>query len=152
MVLGQITSPTEWSIRPAVSGDLAFIYATWVNSYQKDSALGRSCKASTFFHEYNQIVDSILDRPETQVLVAVKTDEPHVIFGYLVFEPHRLHYAFVKRIFHRRGIARSLLEASGVSTRTLTHMTDSMRPILDQHPEWSFNPFSLYERISHGTS
>lgn len=135
----------NWIIRPAVGDDLSFIYSTWSRSYRYDSPVGRACKNSTFFKEYNRIIDYILSQPDTKVLVAAKPDEPNVFFGYIVGQPGILHYVFVKEAFLIHGIAKALFEELG-SPAVYTHKTMNARVILNKHPEMTFNPFLLYKQ------
>lgn len=143
---------SKWTIRPAKGADLAFIYATWVDSFRYDSHLGKSCRNSTFFPEYNKIVDSILQHPETKVLVAAKPDEMDIIFAYLVHQGPLFHYAFTKEAFRKQGIGKSLfLYAGGEPTSIFTHRTFGFDPIFKKHANLIFNPFSLYKKEpNHG--
>lgn len=135
----------NWTIRNASGEDLSFIYSTWGRSYRYDSPVGRACRNSIFFKEYNRIIDYILSQPDVKILAAVKTDEPHVIFGYAVAQPGVLHYMFVKEAFFLNGIGSSLYLHLG-KPQTYTHKTMTIRAILNKHPEMTFNPFLLYKQ------
>lgn len=138
---------SKWTIRPAKGADLAFIYATWVDSFRYDSCLGKSCRNQVFFPEYNKIVDSILQHPDTKVLVAQKPDEIDVIYGYLVYQGKSFHYAFTKEAFRKWGIAKSLfLEAGGEPNSVFTHRTFEFDAIFKKHANLIYNPFSLYNK------
>lgn len=144
----------EWLIREALPEELNFIYATWLNSYQKDSIIGQSLKKTTFFLNYPEIIDEILNGPLTKVLVAYFAETPTLILAYLVFEPHLLHYVFTKELYRKSGIARSLfLKAFDGKPVEFSHLTFHAEPIVYgyQH-RLSFNPFKLYKRFKKGDS
>lgn len=138
-------SDSHWSIRSAVEEDLPFIYSTWSMSYRYDSAIGKSCKNSIFFREYNQVIDWILFQSDTRVVIACDPKEQNVIYGYMVHQPNIVHYAFTKETFCKFGIAKSLLNHLG-GAQYYTHKTFNSRPITNSHPEMIFNPFLLYKQ------
>ena len=138
---------SNWIIRKAKGSDLPFIYSTWVDSFRYDSSLGKSCRNSIFFPNYNQVVDHILTQPDTEVLVSVKPDSDETIFGYLVHQGSVFHYAFTKEAFRKRGIAKSLfLHAGGVPESTFTHRTFEFDPIFKKHVTLLYNPFILFNK------
>lgn len=137
---------SKWTIREARPEDLAFIYATWARNYRYDSAIGRLCQNGVFFQEYNQVIDNILDQPDTTVWCAVKPDDENVIFGYLVSQPGIAHYCFVKEIFRREGIARSLLHFGEDNIKEYTHKTFFIGCFIQQFPVLTYNPFHLYKK------
>lgn len=145
----------KWQIRRAQGSDLNFIYATWLNSFRDDSSVGKSVRKSIFYFEYEKVLDELLARPHAIALVAVKPDEPNVIFGYLVFEDRTLHYVFVKEDFRNFGIAKNLFQVAlgGEGGVTFTHKTNHVRALIDRTPELTYNPFFLYAhnpKESHG--
>ena len=140
---------TDFKIRPAQGDDLNFIYKSTLDSYRYDSHLGKSCKNSIFYPEYQKVLDTILGKSDTKVLVACKPDEENIIFGYLIYEPLVLHYAFVKEAFRHYNIAKSLFtEAFGDGSVTIqvTHQTKSIGELIRDHPQLVFNPFLLYKQ------
>lgn len=136
---------SNFSIREAVGEDLPFIYSTWARSYRYDSPIGRSCKNSIFFPAFNKVIDHILSQSSTQVALAVKPDQPHVLFGYMVHQPDVVHYAFTKEAFWNHGIAKALLTHLG-GAKFYSHKTMTAQPILKRFPDLSFNPFVLYKQ------
>lgn len=138
-------SDSQWKIRDAKGEDLAFIYSTWGRSYRYDSPMGRSCKNSIFFPNYNRIIDNILAQPDTKIAVACDPLDENVFYGYMVSQPNVLHYAFTKEQFWNYGIAKSLFDHLG-RPKYYSHKTFSCRPILDKFPELVFNPFLLFKQ------
>lgn len=141
---------SEWTTRPAKPEDLNFIYSSWQKSYQCDSYFGNSARKSIFFENYPSIVDSILARPNVDVVVACLNDNPNVILGYLVFELENiLHYCFVKECWRRAGIARGLVAAAffePVGGLVFTHRTKTAEPVIARYPSLNYNPFLLFQR------
>lgn len=145
---------SNWIIREAQGADLPFIYSTWTNSYRYDSVLGKSCRNSVFFREYNKVIDHILIQPDTKVAVACSPANAEVIFGYMVYQPGIIHYAFTKEVFWRFGIQRSLLQWLG-GAKIVTHRTNMIKPLLECHPELTYNPFLLFKQAEeqpHGST
>lgn len=135
----------DWTIRQANGDDISFIYATWLNSFREDSDRGYECRKSIFFAEYNLVADRILEDLNTEILVACSPENQNVIFGYLVYEPGIIHYAYVKELFRKLGIARSLFIAAE-TPKVITHKTRTIKPILRKHDEIIYNPFILYKK------
>lgn len=137
----------SFSVRPANAGDIPFIYSTWLNSYKHDSAAGLSVTKTIFYEQYRLVLDHILASGDTVTLVACKSDEPNVIFGYVVADPTSaiLHYAFVKESFQRLGIAKDLFARAlpGCSAVVVSHLTNFANEIARRH-SLTFNPFLLY--------
>lgn len=137
----------EWNLRTGSEDDIPFIYSTWTNSMQGDSRIGRSCKRSIFYEGQTQVIDWILAQEDTEVLVASNPDDPNIIFGYLVYQPDIVHYAFVKEIFRRFGIA-SYLHYEAGSPKFYTHETGMIRPI---QRDLIYNPYLLFKGVTHGS-
>lgn len=137
-----------WSVRKAIPEDIPFIYSSWLNSYKYDSTVGFSVRKGLFFSEYRTILDYILSQSDTKVLVACDPDYPNTIFGYLVYQPNTIHYAFTKESFRNLGIQTSLYNAAelGAGAVYYTHSTYSLRDMIHNHPDLVYDPFRLYRR------
>ena len=149
---------TNYAIRPAQADDISFIYSTWLRSYRNDSAIGLSVRKSVFFESYRLVLDQILAKAATKVLVACKIDEPNVIYGYLVAEPTEkiLHYIFVKDAFRRFQIAKTLFQTAfpehGVGGVYITHLTRTASKLeielgYEELGKFLYNPFLLYNTL-----
>ena len=138
-----------FSIREAEPGDISYIYKTWLASYRYYSLLGKSCRNAVFFDNYRLVIDRILGRDTTKVLVTCSTEVPSTIFCYLAFEPGVLHYIFTKGGFHGEGLARNLFYAAFPDPDwpiQYTHKTITIDPILQgKDDKFIFNPFLLYD-------
>lgn len=132
---------SEIKIRPANGSDLNFIYDTFRQSMRSDSTMGRAVADGLFKREFVKIIDDILKTATT--LIACMRTNPHVILGYLIFEPQRIHYAFTKMAFRQMGIQRALIKESGLdlSERVTTQFQTKMSyPIFEKYKQIEFRP------------
>jgi GNAT superfamily N-acetyltransferase len=148
-----MTQTQTWTIRPALPDELNLLYATWSNSFRGDSSVGKSCTTTIFFAEYFKVIDHILEKPTTKVIVACFPDTPNVVLGYMVYEPGTLHYCFTKEIYRNAGIAKSLFEHAFDHFRTQggpiyhSHQTFTAMPIIQKYQRFlTHDPFRLYEK------
>ncbi len=137
----------EWLIRDGKDADEAFIYSSWSNSYRYGSAMGKSCKNKIFYPNFAKVINSILSKPNTQVIVAVNKEDPLVIFGYVITQPGIIHYVFVKEAFRSFGIGRALYDACG-EIDFYTFKTFSLTPILREYGKEliNYNPFLIFQQ------
>jgi hypothetical protein len=144
-----IKQAREWDIRNVREDDLPHIYSTWIKSMRYGSMLGKSCRGGLFSSEYTQVIDYILNEDDSDITVACHKEDPHVVFGYLVYQPDALHFAYVKQEFRKFGILKSLIEESGFKLNKLpcfTHRTLCLKQITAKYPDLIYNPFKLYKR------
>jgi GNAT superfamily N-acetyltransferase len=134
----------DWDIRNVRGEDIPFIYSSWLESY----ASTWDVKKSTFMKEYRYVIDEFLGN--SHVLVACKKDEHDVVFGYLVadFVAPIIHYCYVKEVFRKQGIAKSLFKLKVTPTFTITHRTSIAKKILNREAfkDVTYNPFLLFNR------
>lgn len=127
------------SVRP-------LIYATWLRSYEQNSPHAKNIPRDAFFAGHHRVLDKIMER-RPLVLCAVLPDDPDVVLGYAVTEPEKalVHYVYVKPAFRRYGIARRLLEGSGITHKfTHTHYTFVLRQLWPQLKECTFDPYEVF--------
>ena len=141
----------SYDIRLAQADDIAFIYSSCLKSLKHDSKLGTSTANRIFFDNYKLVLDRILADNNTQVFVACKPDEPHVIFGYMIAEPVNsvLHYVFVKEAFWNLGIASSLFKKAfnqGTGVVSVTHKTRTAEPYMHNR-NLIYNPYLLFKGV-----
>lgn len=138
-------SENMWTIREPNKKDIAFIYATWLNSLYYDSWF-KGIQKSVYFDNYKKVIDHILSY--AKVSISCLKEDPNTILGYLVSEdPDVIHYLFVKEAFRRFGIAKSLFDHNFISPERMliTHRTRQANQILNTKSQFTYNPFLLYK-------
>lgn len=95
------------TIRRAHSGDLAFIYNSWLRSFK--GSRDKHVDADTYFEGHHELIGDLLDSTNTTVLIARPVDDADTILGWCVKTNDTLHYVYVKEAFRRMGIARALV-------------------------------------------
>ena len=128
-------------IRSSTKNDVSFVYATWLKSYKYDSPLTKFTKSELFYNQHQKILDRLLLK--AKVNVACDQNDEDLIFGYIVFEPHVIHYIYVKEPFRGYGIATKLLEAIEGSYQA-SHLTYSLLDLWSAKKiNCEFNPYLL---------
>lgn len=138
----------DFTIREAGPNDIAFIYATWLNSYRDDGYTAFGTRNIVFFPNYTKVIDRILAKPETKVLIAHVKDEPNVLLGYMVFEDKIIHYTFCKRTFQGFGIANALMREAFSDPDAKIICTANTRLAIDVFKKklnLTYNPFLLFQ-------
>ena len=141
-----------FKIRLFIPQDLNFIFNSWLKSY-RFSLFSKNISDKDYFKYHHLLIEEILARPTTSVLVACDKLDENVIFGYLVteksnIEDHEvLHYSFVKQSFQHlgeEGVFPSLVKAAHINLNEAiyTHMTrDFEEYILKKHPSMRYIPY-----------
>lgn len=125
------------NIRPVVTDDVSFIYATWLRGLYHGNSWFREIDPGAYFKTYHSVLEFILfKRKDVKCSVAVLKEDPNIILGYCVTEPTILHWIFVKKPWRKMGIAKALLPED---IKTVTHLTKVGKAIKPK--EWGFNPF-----------
>lgn len=138
----------EFNTRVMEEGDLNFVLSTWLKSYRVDAKedlvnpVVSRIPGRTYFKGQEAAIKKILKN--ASVLVACDKDDPSFITGYFVFESTKLHYLYVKGTFRNRGIARKLLDQSGLDLThpfEFTHHTPDIFWIKRKLPLLHYNPY-----------
>ena len=133
-------------IRKAKSEDINFVYSTWLRCYKHDSPITKYTKRDLFFGEHQKLLDHILTKKETTVVVAVDENDEDLIFGFLAYEPKIIHFCYVKEPFRKMGIARQLIESQELklSECQASHVTYTLLDLwTHQKVDIQFNPYLL---------
>lgn len=128
--------------------DKDFLYATWLRRYKDHSYFAKRIKYQTFFKEHHKIIDHILAKPNTKVIMAVPKDFDDVIAGYIVFESHdkpTVHFVYIKDVYQGMGVAKHLFEENGIDPNniTITHWTYCVNQFAEKYPGITYNPYAL---------
>ena len=130
-----------FTIRIAKKEDISFVYSTWLKSYKHGSPLTKYTKRELFFEVHQRILDELLSK--SKVIIACKDDDEDLIFGYIVFEPHIMHYVYVKEPFRNYGIGKRLIQEVKTPFQT-SHLTYSLLDLWTAKKiQCDFNPYLL---------
>lgn len=135
-------------VREATIEDLDFVYATWLRFFKHHSPHGRKLSPHIFFENHHKIIEVILAQPKTKTIVCCLASEPKVLLGYIVGSGDDvIHFVFVKESFRKFGIAKHLLEASGIDPQKamFTHYCDTTYELLKKYPKLIHNPYLAYK-------
>lgn len=124
----RILMAVDISLREGYLEDLNFIYATWLRSYRHASSFARKISNEIFYKRHHMVIDLLIKREGSRVVVAHPTGEPNVILGYMVSEIQPdgeavVHYTYLKKSFRQMGIARTLWATLDPKFKTITHYT-----------------------------
>jgi GNAT superfamily N-acetyltransferase len=94
--------------------------------------------SDAYYKAYDKYIDLLLQRPLTQVKVAILNDD--TIIGWRISENKTLHYLWVKKEVRRQGIGKELMPTE---FDTITHITNKGINIwVNHYPNVKFNPFA----------
>ncbi len=118
---------------------LGLIIATWTKSLRHNNDWFRLITPRAYYESYRLVILNILSKPETEVRLAVLTEDPDVTFGYCVYRNNILDYVFVLADYRRHGIGKMLVPDS---IDMYTHVTNLGRDLVQEKKlDWLFNPF-----------
>ena len=96
------------------------VFSGWLKSLRFGNDFYRLMDQGSYFKTYHRFIQGILERPETEIRLAVLTDDPDVVLGFSVSRGTVLDYIYVNRDYRRLGIGRRLVP-EGITT--ITHLT-----------------------------
>jgi hypothetical protein len=133
-----------FDLRPFDADDTAFLFKSWLDAYRY-SDFGKALDSRTYYDGHHAVIERILERPATRIIVACLPDSPHVDLGYAVAEDDTLHFVFVKRNARQFGVASALLAALDLPpSPRLSHVTgDWFRCFRSRFPASRWNPYLL---------
>jgi hypothetical protein len=132
-----------YEVRDATPDDYNFIYKTFLNGiYYGDTWLSEIPKP-IFMKYYRALAEVLIKSPKATVKVACLPDEPNVILGYSILSSdfQTIHFVYVKEVWRKKGIGRSLVPQYPTA---VTHLTSMGRLLLPKLEAAVFNPFKLY--------
>lgn len=134
------------TLRIGQPDDLNFVYSTWLKGLYYGDSWFSDIPKDIFMKKYHAVLDGILKRNNTTLIVACLKDDPDTILGYSVASWHPtdpgyvLHWAFVKSPWRRIGIGKSLMPPGVVS---VSHLTKVGKALLPKIQDAVFDPFTL---------
>jgi hypothetical protein len=106
-------------IRPAVAGDLNFLYHNWLRELRSHDR--SALPDDLWFPAHRAAIDRVLADRQTTVAVAAAPDDPNEILGFAVGRPGEvLHWVHVLTVFRGKGLplVPALLKAVGCPPMT----------------------------------
>lgn len=148
--------------RDATIEDFDFVQATLLNHYYEESFWALRLTTRAYFDGHTPLVRALLQ--QASVLVACEVADPTSILGFIVFEKEGgpggadvIDFLYVKKAWRKLGIARMLLEASGLwfaGNRDLdgVHVTfctkawfhTKQKPGLEEHFKATYWPYGQW--------
>lgn len=138
---------TEFKIRPPKPTDLNFIFSSFSKSMKNESDIGRACKSSIFFTEFQKVIDLLLEK--SAVIIACSPEEEDAIIAYLIFSPGvAVHYVWVRPSCRRKNIAKDLITEAFPEAKQVVYTlnTSDAKKIAKDYPELTYNPFILFKK------
>lgn len=106
-------------LRGIEPNDLAFIMSSWLRSFKDTSNFAKDIPTETFYPNHHKLLERIIARPTTKIMIAHLEESPEVILSYMVYETMPLslviHFMFTKHNFRRFGLAKLLFETLQVN-------------------------------------
>lgn len=131
-------STEQVEIRPAVIGDVPFIFNSWLKSY-RDAGAVTGIANETYYKEHHDVIERILMAPGAQALIVCNKEHPEQIYAYLVgtidAQSATIHWLYTKHPFRRLHMARTLFDTFNAMhpNRTVyfSHRTKAAFPLVD---------------------
>ena len=109
----------SWYVtRPPTPSAIPGLLQVWADTYRKSRWAG-ALPNNIYWDAYSEAFRQLLNRG-ARVLVAASAEHPELVLGWIVYEPTArgevvCHYAYVKPLYRRRGLANALLDAAGLT-------------------------------------
>lgn len=129
-----------YAIRAYKPEDFNFVSATLLRGLYYGGTVFSDMPKQSFMTNYQPVVKALVDKND--VWVACLVDDPDVILGYSIVSKDfaAIHWVFVKKLFRKKGIARSILPQFPTA---VTHLTALGKTLLTKFPDCVFDPFKL---------
>src|ERR1700677_1012158 len=85
------------------------IYSKWLRSLRYGNDYFKLIDSEAYYDVYHKYIESILAKTNTQVKLAVLTDDKDVVLGWSVSRDKTLDYVHIHKDHRRQGIATSLV-------------------------------------------
>lgn len=131
-------------IREGIEDDNSFIYATMLRGLFYGDSYYSEVPKSVFMEQYHQVIEKILNNPQTRIFVACLKDDPETILGYSLINQNytACHFLFVKKVWRNIGIATQLVPPT---VTAVTHLTKTGLALVKKR-NLVFNPFLIEKR------
>lgn len=135
--------------------DLAFIHATWTNSFMCSKPARLCSGEKEYKRKHTQLIDAILSFPSTLVYVTRLKDDDTSILSYAVMDCtyYVLHYVYTKLTYRKCALAQNLVLGKGLTSYSMPMQNalptgpKYLLPTWASHMQW--NPYFLFEVMKH---
>lgn len=116
------------------------IFSRWLRSFRLGNAFLKKAEPGSYYRHYQKYLEILLSKPESEVRLAVLTDDHDNVLGFSVTRGEILDYVHVQFNHRRHGIAKKLIPEA---ITTITHTTKLAIGILrnNDHYHFKFDPF-----------
>ena len=129
--------------------DSPFVYSTWLRSYRQ-MPFAQNMSNDTFFHHHKQIIEKILSKPNTKVVMVCEDADPDHLYGYSVVEQYGdatiIHYVYIKHAYRKLGLAKNLITTQyplfGDKLTFVTHESRHHKQFKDKF-NIEYNPYII---------
>ncbi len=121
---------------------IPMLFSRWLRSLRFGNPLFKKVKSKDYFHNYHAYIENLLSKPDSQVRLAVLSDDHDVVLGFSVSREDVLDYIHVHTDYRKIGIGTKLIP-EGITT--FTHLTETATNIWqynEKYKELKFNPFA----------
>ena len=137
----------EFTTREAQPADRPYIASTWRNSFVLHGVLIDDMRRPLAYDGARVMIENLISRPTTSVLIACLPDAPTVLVGWAAVEAETtIHYIYVRAEFRHHGVATALLAAfPGIS-----HYSTRTKPTLRaaRQSGWVYDPFRAFQKFT----
>lgn len=130
-------------IRPIKPEEMRFVHGTWHDSYFPFLKDRFKVEYDVYQAGQQRIMDNILERPDTRVMVAHFQLVPDELLGYSVYEKDVLHHIYVKPPYRRKHVAQKLVPGAGV-LKWYSHGCANAGLKFTQHLNLKFHPYKAW--------
>lgn len=131
-----------YDIRPPKAEDLNFIFSTFLRGLYYGDSFYSQIPKDVFMTNYKPFITHLIASGRAVINVACLKEDKDVILGYSILSAdyQAIHFVFVKSLWRKRGIARSLVPSH---PQAVTHLTALGRTLLTKFQNCIFNPFRV---------
>ncbi len=137
-------------LRPAESGDISFIFNSFLKSYRDGEAV-RSVPNTVYYAEQHKVIEKILQRPQILVSVACCPEDHSEIYGFVICEYRDntaiIHWCYVKFALRGFGVAKSLLDlvvTDNIQRVEYSHRTKVIDKLGNRLKDFIYNPYTAF--------
>jgi hypothetical protein len=118
---------------------LPYIYSKWLRSLRYGSEIYKMIDSGAFFNCEHAKIEKILDCEDTEIRLAVLSDDLDVCLGFSAVRNDHLDYVYVNKDQRKIGIGASLIPDRIKSFGTLTNLGQIVWE--KRYTDLKFNPY-----------